>query len=241
MVVLITGASGGIGAACAEIFAKNGDSVAINYCKNETAAVAIKEKIEEAGGTAKCYKADVSVTDEVNAMVSAVESDFGPVDVLINNAGVWKSGLLHDMSDEEYDWIMGTNLGGTFKVSRAVLPSMISRKSGCIINISSMWGLVGSSCESIYSASKAGIIGLTKAMAKEVGPSGIRVNSISPGVIDTPMNAGFSSDDIETLCDETPLGVIGKPEDIAKTALFLAKEDCFITGQDIGVNGGFVI
>lgn len=165
-----------------------------------------------------------------------------PVDVLINNAGVSSQKLFTDITDDDWRKTIGVNLDGVFYCCREVLPQMISRKNGVIINISSMWGEVGASCEVHYSASKAGVIGLTKALAKEVAPSGIRVNCISPGVIMTDMMSGFDDNTIEELKSETPLQRLGTPEDIASAALFLASDEAsFITGQTLGVNGGFVI
>lgn len=242
MTVLITGGAGGIGSEIARVFAAAGHKVAINYNKSEEAAGALAEEIVAAGGKAKIYKADISVSREVNEMAVNVIEDFGSIDILINNAAVAHQGLITDVTDAIYNKIMDVNVKGTFNVTRAVLPGMIHRKSGSIINISSMWGETGASCEVVYSASKAAILGFTKSLAKEVGPSGIRVNCISPGVIDTPMNDKHTPEVIQGLADDTPLERIGKPEDVAKTALFLASEDAsFITGQIISVNGGFVI
>ena len=239
---LITGASRGIGAACALLFAKNGYNVVINYNKSEAKAQELKEKILNLGGSAICIKADVSKPDEVNRMVSDSIDAFGRIDVLISNAGVASDGLVTDLTDEQWRRIIAVNLDSVFYCARAVLPNMIKRKSGKIINISSIWGVCGASCEVAYSASKAGVIGFTKALAKEVGPSGITVNSIAPGVIDTEMNAHYSKSDLDALCDETPLGRLGTKEEIASLALFLTSEKAdFITGQIIGVNGGFVI
>ena len=162
--------------------------------------------------------------------------------MLINNAGIAESALFTDVTDEMWKRMLDTNLSGAFYASRAVLPNMISKKRGVILNVSSMWGQVGASCEVHYSAAKAGLIGMTKALAKEVGPSGIRVNCVSPGVIDTDMNANLSDSDIEALKNETPLERIGNATDIAEALLFLASDKAsFITGQDIGVNGGLII
>ena len=162
------------------------------------------------------------------------------IDVLINNAGIAQQKLLTDLTDEDWHAMLDTHLSGAFYVTRAVLPGMISRKSGRILNIGSIWGQVGASCEAHYSAAKAGLIGLTKALAKEVGPSGITVNCVCPGVIDTDMLAGFTRDDLVALCQDTPMGRLGTPEDVARCALWLAREDAdFITGQIVGVGGGF--
>ncbi len=242
MTVLVTGGAGGIGAAVCREFATAGYKVAINYFKSEDAANKLAEEILKAGGIAKAYKADVSQPAEVSKMVVDVMADFGHVDVLINNAAVAFQGLITDTTDAIYDRLMDVNMKGAFNATKAVLPGMINRKDGVIINISSMWGEVGASCEVIYSASKAALLGFTKSLAKEVGPSGIRVNCISPGIVDTPMNSAHSERDMEELSNETPLERIGKPEEIAKATLFLASENAsFITGQILGVNGGFII
>lgn len=242
MTVLVTGGAGGIGGAVCREFAAAGYKVAINYFKSEDAARKLVDEIFESGGTAKAYKADVSQPAEVSKMVVDVMADLGHVDVLINNAAVAFQGLLTDTTDAIYDRLMDVNMKGAFNATKAVLPGMINRKDGVIINISSMWGEVGASCEVVYSASKAALLGFTKSLAKEVGPSGIRVNCISPGVVDTPMNSGHSERDMEELSNETPLERIGKPEEIAKATLFLASENAsFITGQILGVNGGFII
>lgn len=242
MIVLITGASRGIGAATAKLFANEGHTVALNYNKSEDAAFSIVDAIKESGGTAKAYKADVSDADEVNEMISAVISDYGKIDALVNNAGVCFGGLLQDVTDADYAYVMDTNVKGAFNACRAVLPHMIQQKHGVIVNVASMWGEVGASYEVLYSMSKAAVIGLTKALAKEVGPSGIRVNCISPGLIDTDMNSGYTPAELDAVKDETPLGDMGKPEDIAKSINFLCSDASeFITGQVIGVNGGLVI
>lgn len=230
--VLITGASRGIGAATARYFAEMGDKVFINYNKSEEEAKKLADSI---GGCA--IKADVSKSSEVRQMIEQV----GRVDVLVNNAGISGFFMFDAMSDEEWDRIISTNLNGVFYCTREVLPRMISRKSGAIVNVSSMWGVTGASCEVAYSTSKAAIIGMTKALAKEVGPSGIRVNCVAPGTIDTDMNRIFDDATIGELCEDTPLGRIGTPEEVAKAIYFLSDENSFITGQVLGVNGGFVI
>ena len=237
--VLITGASRGIGKATASAFARKGYSVIINFNRSESEAKALADELTETYGVdCKAIKADVSNPSEVRAMFE----EAGPVDVLINNAGVSSQMLFTDITDDEWRKTIGTNLDGVFCCCRAALPHMIAKKSGVIINISSMWGEVGASCEVHYSASKAGVIGLTKALAKEVAPSGIRVNCISPGVIMTDMMKGFDDETIEELKSETPLGRLGTPEDIANAALFLSSDEAsFITGQTLGVNGGIII
>ncbi|MBQ1895275.1 MAG: 3-oxoacyl-ACP reductase FabG [Clostridia bacterium] len=242
MTVLITGASRGIGAATAKVFAEHGFAVAVNFKNNEEAAASVVDEIIKKGGVAKSYRADVADPAQVAEMVRSAEADLGPVDVLVNNAGVCVSGLMQDMTDADYDFITDTNVRGAFNTCRAVLPSMISRKGGAIVNVSSMWGETGASCEVLYSMTKSALIGLTKALAKEVGPSGIRVNCVAPGVIDTDMNSGYSEQTMNELKEETPLSAIGSPEDVAKSIYFLCNEcSGFVTGQVLGVNGGLVI
>lgn len=230
--VLITGASRGIGAATARALAERGDKVFINYNNSQEAA---EELAKETGGVA--IRADVSNANEVNAMFEKI----GSVDILINNAGISGFYMIDAMSDEEWKRMIDVNLNSVFYCTRAVLPQMINRKQGAIVNVSSMWGICGASCEVAYSTAKAGIIGFTKALAKEVGPSGIRVNCVAPGVIDTDMNKALDEDAKKALCEETPLGRLGTPEEIAKAIVFLADENSFITGQILSPNGGLVI
>ena len=232
---LITGGSRGIGAATARRFAKEGFRVIINYNNSEAQAKALAA---ETGGTA--VRADVGSPEQVAAMAEKITAEHGALDVIVNNAGIAYFGLLTDMSEAEWQSLVNINLGGAFRVTKSLIRPMIAAGRGCVINISSMWGQVGASCEAAYSASKAGLIGLTKALAKELGPSGIRVNCIAPGVIDTDMNARLDDETLAELKDETPLGVIGSPEDVADAAYFLYENE-FVTGQVIGVNGGFVI
>ena len=236
-IVLITGASRGIGAACARAFAEAGARVVIHYNKSRDAAEALAR---ECGALTVC--ADISKADDVERAFDEIEKKLGCVDILINNAGCASQMLFTDTSDAEWARVLDTNLSGAFYASRRALRSMISKKSGCIINISSIWGLVGASCEVAYSAAKAGLIGMTRALAKEVAPSGIRVNCIAPGVIQTDMLNDFSNEDLDALALETPLGRLGTPEDIASAAIFLASPGAsFITGQVLSPNGGFVI
>ena len=240
--VLITGASRGIGAACARAFAKAGYAVAVNYCRSEEKAFALVNEITSVGSRAVAVQADVADSKQVEAMFDTVRAELGGVDILVNCAGIAHSGLLTDLTDDEWDNLIGTDLSGTFYCCREALKDMIRAHSGAIVNIASMWGEVGASCEAAYSAAKAGVIGLTKALAKEVGPSGIRVNAVSPGVVMTDMMAGYTAEDIAALKNETPMNRLGTPEDIAQTVLFLASDKAqFITGQVIGVNGGMVI
>ncbi len=240
--VLITGASKGIGAATAIMFAQNGYNVVINYNSSAESALLLERSLKENGFSALSYMADVSKSVDVNRMVNDVISRFGRIDVLINNAGIGQQKLFTDITDDDWNKMVAVNLTGTFNCCRAVIPGMVSRKEGCIINTSSIWGMSGASCEVHYSAVKAGIIGMTKALAKELGPSGIRVNCVAPGVINTRMNSNLSVDDLATLADETPLGRIGKTNEVASVSFFLASPEAeFITGQVISPNGGIII
>ncbi len=236
--VLITGASRGIGKALVYKFCNLRYRVFLNYNKSDDEA----KKISEETG-AILLKCDISKSDEVKKISSYIKENFGGVDVLINNAGVaLPQKVLCDISEEEWDRVFNINVKGMFNVTKEILPFMINKKRGSIINITSMWGVTGGSCEVPYSASKAAVIGFTKALAKEVGPSGIRVNAIAPGVIKTDMNSGLTDEDFEALKEETPLEIIGNTEDVANAALFLAENSSsFITGEVINVNGGLVI
>lgn len=238
--VLITGASGGIGRAVALAFAERGYGTALHCYENESAAREIAAQIQFRGGSAEVFRADISNEEEVKAMFQAAEARFGFIGTLVNNAGTDWKGLLTDMSLKDWDRVMGVNATGAFLCCKYALPGMIREKKGSIVNIGSMWGETGASCEAAYSASKAALIGLTKALAKEEGPSGIRVNCVSPGVIDTPMNGDLQPEELAALREETPLGRIGTPEETAAATVFLA-EHPFITGQVLGINGGFVI
>ena len=240
--VLITGASRGIGAACAEAFAKAGYDVAVNYCRSEDKALALVNRIKALGARAFAVRADVSDSAQVRAMFGTVKAELGAPEVLVNNAGISMFGLLTDLSDDDWNRMIASDLSSVFYCCRAALPDMIRARKGSIINIASMWGEVGASCEAAYSAAKAGVIGLTKALAKEVGPSGVRVNAVSPGVVMTDMMSGFTDDDIEALKAETPLEALGTPGDIAEAVLFLASDKArFITGHVMSVNGGMII
>ena len=240
--VLITGASRGIGAACAREFAREGYRVAIHYHNSEDKARLLCDELTAEGQEAMIVKADVCNSAEVRQMVAAVQERFGFIDVLVNNAGIALQKLFTETTDDEWEKLIATDLSSVFYCSKAVAPMMIREHRGCIVNIASMWGEVGASCEVAYSAAKAGVIGLTKALAKELGPSGIRVNAVSPGVTMTDMMAGFSDEDVAALREETPLCTLGKPEDIARAVVFLASQKAnYITGQILGVNGGMVI
>ncbi len=240
--VLITGASRGIGATAARLFAADGYTVAVNYHTSFEAAEAVVADIQRAGGNAFSICADVADADAVNTMVDTVLTRCGGLDVLVHNAGIAHQALLTDTEPAVWHRMMGVHLDGAYHCSRAVIPQMVRRHSGCILMVSSMWGEVGASCEVAYSAAKAGLIGFTKALAKELGPSGIRVNGVAPGVIDTDMCATLDAPTRAALCDETPLARLGTPEDVAELLLFLASDRAsFVTGQVIGVNGGLVI
>ena len=235
--VLITGGSRGIGAATARRFAAAGYRVAINYNRSEREALKLAEEL---GGTA--VRADVGDPDQVQAMVDNVLDKFCQLDILVCNAGIAQQKLFGDLTNEDWKRIFTVNVEGVFYTIRAALPHMLHRKEGRIVTVSSMWGQVGGSCEVAYSASKAAVIGLTKALAKEIGPSGITVNCVAPGVIATEMNAGLSTEDLEALRNETPLESIGKPEDVAESIFFLASDAArFITGQTLAPNGGLII
>ena len=238
--IIVTGGSRGIGKCMVENFAKDGYNVILNYNKSEKQAKQIKQNLAEEGLEIETFKADISKRDEVKKLIEFTLNKYQNIDVLINNAGIARLHLFTDVTEEEWDEIMNTNLKSAFFTTQEVLPNMIHNKKGCIINISSIWGLVGASCEAVYSASKAGIDGLTKALAKELGPSGIRVNGIAPGIIDTEMNSNLDEKIKEELKTEIPLGRIGKPLDIYRCAKWLV-EDEYTTGQIISPNGGWVI
>ena len=241
-VALVTGASRGIGRATAEAFARAGYQVAANYCRSKEQIEQFSAQMEREGCAVIPVQADVSDPEQVERMVQTVQRQFGHIDVLVCNAGIARQGLLTDFSPADWRQMMAVNLDGTFYCCRSVLPGMIRRQSGCIITTSSIWGIAGASCEVPYSAAKAGIIGLTRALAKEVGPSGIRVNCIAPGVIDTEMNGNLTPEVMAQLREETPLGTIGTPKQVADLALYLAGEGAsFLTGQVISPHGGFLI
>lgn len=241
--VLITGASRGIGAECARTFAKNGYNVAINYFRSEKNALDLKAEINDGGGVAEIFKADVSDEKQVEEMISAVVKRFGKVNVLVANAGVSKSGVFSDMTQSDFDKIFDINVRGVFNVVKGVLPYMYEQESGSIVTISSIWGQTGGSCEVLYSMSKSAIIGMTKALAKEVAPMHIRVNSVSPGAIDTDMLSDLTDEEKEDFIRQTPLSRLGEPKDVADAVLFLADDDksSFITGHVLSVNGGYFI
>lgn len=235
--VLITGGSRGIGKAMVELFSERGYSVAFTYKNSEALAKALSEKTG-----ALAITADSSVEDDVLDAVKIAQKKLGTIEILINNAAVSSFSLLTDLALDDWKAMFSVNVDGAFLYTKAVLPDMIKNHCGRIINVSSMWGVVGSSCEVCYSATKAAIIGMTKALAKEVGPSGITVNCIAPGMIDTDMNASLAPEDIKVIADETPLMRVGRPREVAEAAFFLAGDGAaFITGAVLGVNGGLVV
>lgn len=240
-VALVTGGAKGIGAATVKKLCKDGYAVAINYNTSEQRALSLCSFCASEGFTVIPVKCDVSVSSDVEKMFSQIEEKLGPVELLVNNAGVSLWGLFDTVTDEEWNNIIGTNLTGTFNCIRRAIPAMLKNKYGRIINISSVWGQEGASCEAVYSASKAGIIGLTKALAKEYAPSGITVNCLCPGVIDTEMMSRFSDEEKAAICEEIPVGRMGTPEEIAHAVSFLAdKNSAYITGQILGINGGMI-
>lgn len=228
--ILITGGVRGIGKSIALAFLKKGYRVCVVYSKDEQSA----KEVEALG--VETFRADVSKEDEVVALFKQV----GKVDVLVNNAGVSLIKQIQDVSYAEYQRVMDVNVGGAFLCAREAAKGMIDRQSGLIVNISSVWGEVGGSCESVYSASKAALLGFTKALAKELGWSKVRVNSVSPGVIDTPMNSHFTAEEMSLLRDEIPMGRIGTGDDVANAVVYLAENE-YVTGINISVNGGFSI
>lgn len=240
--VLITGASRGIGAETARLFAEKGYAVGVNYRTSKEKAEALAEELRGLGVPVELYPADVSQRQQVDRMVEDFLKDFGRMDVLVCNAGIARQELFTHVTKSAWREMLGVNLDGVFHCCQAALPDMIRRKAGKIITLSSMWGQVGASCEVAYSAAKAGVIGLTKALAKEVGPSGITVNCVAPGVIETEMNGLLTQETKDILAEETPLERMGTPRDVAEAIWFLASgAGSFFTGQVLAPNGGFVI
>ena len=231
---IVTGGSRGIGAAIVHMLVQEGYNVVINYNKSE------QEAKKSKGCCVETFKADVSKREEVKKLVEFTIQKFKNIDVLINNAGISQMKLFTDITDQDWENMINTNLNSAFYMCQEVVPNMIHNKKGCIVNISSIWGITGASCEVHYSIAKAGVDALSKALAKELGPSGIRVNSIAPGIIDTDMNKHLNEKEIEKIEDEIPLCRIGKVQDIAKCVKWLI-EDKYTTGQIISVNGGWNI
>lgn len=240
--VLITGATRGIGRACALEFARRGWNVTAGYAHAQQAADQLEQEIRELGTDCRCVQAELSDSVAVRRMVQLAQAYFGTPNAVICNAGIAQQKLFADITEEDWDRMFDINVKGVYRVIHAVLPQLLAQQSGSIVTVSSMWGQTGGSCEVHYSASKAAVIGMTKALAKELGLSGIRVNCIAPGVIDTDMNRMHSADTLAELAEETPLGRIGTPGDVAQAVYWLASEQSrFITGQLLGVNGGFYI
>ena len=234
-VVVVTGGSRGIGAEIVKFLAKLDYKVVLNYNKSESYAQDVKKELNDV----EIFKADVSKKEEANALIDFAIKKYGKIDVLINNAGIAQTKLFTEITDEDWKNIIDTNLNSAFYCSREAVKNMIHNKSGLIINISSIWGITGASCEVAYSTSKAAINGFTKALAKELGPSNIRVNAIAPGIINTAMNSYLSKDELKNIKEEIPLEKIGDPVDIAKCVKWLI-EDNYTTGQIISINGGWI-
>ena len=239
-IVLVTGGSKGIGADIVKTLAQNNYQVILNYNKSEEQAKQIQSHLKEKNINIDIFKADVSNHIEVTKLINFCINKYHKIDVLINNAGISQSKIFTDITDNDWNNMMQTNLTSAFYTIKDTLPSMIHNKSGCIINISSVWGLVGASCEVHYSVAKAGLDAMTKSLAKELGPSNIRINSIAPGIIDTDMNSNLSKEDLQLIKNEIPLGQIGKPDSISNCVLWLI-EDSYTTGQILSINGGWII
>lgn len=239
-IAIVTGASRGIGREVAKELAESGITVIANYNKSEEEAKKLQQELEEQNFKLEIFKADVSKREDVKKLVEYTIEKHGKIDILINNAGISEYKLFTNETDEDWDKLINTNLYSAFAMSQEVIPNMVHNKKGCIINISSIWGIVGGSLEVLYSISKAGLDGMTKALAKELGPSNIRVNSIAPGMINTKMNSKFTEKEIEEIKEEIPLERLGDPQDIAKCIKWLI-DDNYTTGQVISINGGWVI
>jgi len=241
-IALVTGSSRGIGRAIARELAREGWKVCINYRVRRDCAESLLEEISAFGGEAMIYGADVSRREEVNAMVAAIKANWGAVSLLVNNAGVAGQALFQDVTDELWHRYFSVNVDGAFHAIQAVLPPMLREHAGCIINVSSMWGLRGASCEVTYSCTKAALIAMSRSLALELAPTNIRVNCIAPGVIKTDMLDALPAEVLPQLAEETPLRRLGTPEDIAHLAVFLASDkSSFITGQVITADGGFIV
>ena len=238
--VIVTGGSRGIGAAIIKELAKENYNIVLNYNKSEIQAKQIQEELQNQGINIEIFKADVSKREEVKRLVEFTLNKFKNIDVLINNAGISQEKMFLDITDNDWNRMIQVNLNSVFYCTQEVLSNMIHNKKGCIINISSIWGITGASCEVHYSVTKAGIDGMTKALAKELGPSNIRVNSIAPGAIMTDMNADCTEEEIKEINEQIPLGKFGETIDIAKCVKWLV-EDNYTTGQVISPNGGWVI
>lgn len=237
-IIVVTGGSRGIGAEIVKVLAKSGNNVILNYNKSEICAKNVENDLRKEGINVDIFKADVSEKDEANNLINFAISKYGRIDVLINNAGISQSKLFTEITDDEWKNMMNNNLDSAFYCTREAVKNMIHNKQGLIINISSIWGITGASMEVHYSTAKAGLIGFTKALAKELGPSNIRVNAIAPGIIDTDMNKEYSNDEIEDIREEIPLQKIGKTTSIANCIKWLIEDD-YTTGEVISINGGW--
>ena len=241
-VAVITGASGGIGAATARRLAAEGFRLVLGYCRSREKAEALCRELRAAGGEAVTFRADITRPAEAAALIDHAVAEYGHLDVLINNAGIAQIKLFTDITAEEWRQMFAANVDGVYHCCRAAVPHLVRQHSGAIVNVSSIWGLCGASCETHYSAAKAAVIGFTQALAKELAPSGVTVNCVAPGAIDTEMNAHLSPEERRALEEEIPLGRMGTPEEAAAAIAFLAGEDArYFTGQVLSPNGGIVI
>jgi len=239
-IALVTGSSRGIGAACATALARAGYAVCINCIERIDLAEKLRDELQSEGCRVICHQADVADPNAVNEMTAHIEREFGPVSLLVNNAGIAKQQQFQDIDPETWKRLFDVNLGGCFNTIQAVLPHMLHEHEGCIINVSSIWGSHGASCEVAYSSTKHAIIGLTRSLAAELAPTGIRVNCVAPGVISTDMVQVLGQDTLDMLAEEIPLRRLGKAEEIAHTVMYLA-EASYTTGQVVSVDGGFII